>query len=220
MNIKKINIILTIALCLLEGLAVSCTQDFSVVGSGSLPEGKYPLQLTASVGDIMQTRSECKDVWKEGDTIAVRIGDYPVTGSYMLNVDGTVKKSINALSWLQPNDSVKAWYPYVVHDETMTKLLTDQQDGLVGYDLLGTEAVFTYYKETVDLVFKHRMSKVICKLTPGEGISAEEFANAAISINGYNTANFNQGIVKPGGDNGWIKPFFDVKNSTSDCRVY
>ncbi|MDE7381477.1 MAG: fimbrillin family protein, partial [Muribaculaceae bacterium] len=221
MNLKKSYIFIIAALCLLGGIAVSCTQDDILPENGSsLPPGKYPLRLTASVGSHIKSRSECKDEWKEDDIIAVRIGDYPATGSYMLNADGTVKKSVNALAWLQPEDSVKAWYPYVYHDNTLTRLLTDQSDGLVNYDFLGTETVTKHYKETVDFVFKHRMSKVICKLTPGEGISAEEFATAAISINGFTAANFNQGIVTPGGDNGLIKPFFDAQSSTPDSPVY
>ena len=221
MNLKKTYILLTAVLCMLGGVVASCTQDDPEAASGkSLPPGKHPLLLTASVGAHAQNRSDCKDYWKDGDTIAVRIGNYPVTGSYMLNADGTVKKSINALSWLQPEDSVKAWYPYVYHDEILTKSLTDQSDSLVGYDFLGTETVYTHYKETVDFEFKHRMSKVICKLMPGDGISAEEFATAAISINGFTAANFNQGIVTPGGENGLIKPFFDAGNSTPDCHIF
>ena len=221
MNLKKTYISLTAALCLLGGLAVSCTQDNLVAGSGTtLPPGKYPLQFTASVGERVKSRSACKDEWKEGDTIAVRIGDYPVTGSYMLNADGSVKKSINALAWLQPVDSVKAWYPYVYHDKTLTKSLTDQSDGLVGYDLLSTDTVIRNYKETVDFEFKHRMSKVIFKLTPGDGISLEEFATVRLSVNGFTAANFNQGRVTPGGENGWLKSFFDAESSAPDCSVF
>ncbi len=221
MNFKKTYLLLSAALCLLGGIAASCTQDDSVAGAGtSLPPGEHPLQLTASVGAHIQSRSECKDEWKEDDIIAVRIGNYPVTGSYMLNADGTVKKSVNALSWPQPEDYVTAWYPFVFHDEPQTKPLTDQSDGLVGYDLLGTEPVYKNYKETVDLKFLHRMTKVICKLMPGDGISAEEFATAVLSINGFTAAQFNQGIVTPGGENGWLKPFFDAGNSTPDCPVY
>ncbi|MDE7165574.1 MAG: fimbrillin family protein [Bacteroidaceae bacterium] len=221
MNFKKTYLLLSAALCLLGGIAASCTQDDSVAGAGtSLPPGEHPLQLTASVGAHIQSRSECKDEWKEDDIIAVRIGNYPVTGSYMLNADGTVKKSVNALSWPQPEDYVTAWYPFVFHDEPQTKPLTDQSDGLVGYDLLGTEPVYKNYKETVDLKFLHRMTKVICKLMPGDGISAEEFATAVLSINGFTAAQFNQGIVTPGGENGWLKPFFDAGSSTPDCPVY
>ena len=221
MNLKKTYISLTAALCLLGGLAVSCTQDNLVAGSGTtLPPGKYPLQFTASVGERVKSRSACKDEWKEGDTIAVRIGDYPVTGSYMLNADGSVKKSINALAWLQPDDSVKAWYPYVYHDQTLTKSLTDQSDGLVGYDLLSTDTVIRNYKETVDFEFKHRMSKVIFKLTPGDGISLEEFATVRLSVNGFTAANFNQGRVTPGGENDWLKSFFDAESSAPDCSVF
>ncbi|MDE6536280.1 MAG: fimbrillin family protein [Muribaculaceae bacterium] len=220
MNLKKIYILLNVALCLLGGLAVSCTQDDLEDGSGTLPPGKYPLRLTASIEASVSSRSACKDEWDEGDVIAVRIGDYPVTGSYMLNADGTVKKSVNALSWLQPEDYVTAWYPYVYHEETLVKKLTDQTDGLANYDLLGAQTDKKHYKETVDLKFQHRMSKVICRLLPGEGVSDEEFATVALSVNGYSEAKFNQGIVTAGDVNEWIKPFFDAEVSTSKAAVF
>ena len=222
MNLTKIYISLTATLCLLGGLAVSsCTQSDLAAGSdSSFSPGKYPLQLTASVGERAKSRSAGKDEWKEDDIIAVRIGDYPVTGSYMLNADGSVKKSLNALAWLQPVDSVKAWYPYVYHEDTLNKPLTDQSDGLVGYDFLGTDTVIRHYKETVDFEFKHRMSKVIFKLTPGDGISLEEFATVRLSVNGFTDVKFNQGIVTPKGENGWLKPFFDAESSAPDCSVF
>ncbi|MDE7118353.1 MAG: hypothetical protein K2O61_06905, partial [Bacteroidaceae bacterium] len=72
MNLTKIYISLTAALCLLGGLAVlSCTQSDLAAGSdSSFSPGKYPLQLTASVGERAKSRSASKDEWKEDDIIA------------------------------------------------------------------------------------------------------------------------------------------------------
>lgn len=76
-----------------------------------LPEEERSLKLTASV-EGMVTRAGDAGFWADGDTIRVRIGDYPWTDRYALNTDDSVKDAIDALAWPHTDDFVSAWYPY------------------------------------------------------------------------------------------------------------
>lgn len=60
----------------------------------------------------MVTRAGDAGFWADGDTIRVRIGDYPWTDRYALNTDDSVKDAIDALAWPHTDDFVSAWYPY------------------------------------------------------------------------------------------------------------
>lgn len=76
---------------LLSGVTASCSQDELVSEHGNaLTPDKYPLLFTASI-DGMISRADESEPWGDGDVIAVQIDDYPVTGSYKLNMDGSVK---------------------------------------------------------------------------------------------------------------------------------
>lgn len=101
------------AALLLCASAASCSQDdMPQTGGTPLPEGEYPLTLTASV-DGMNTRATGKDAWVDGDMIGVRIGTDDATGCYELNSDGSMKNVITPVYWQNTASStVTAWYPY------------------------------------------------------------------------------------------------------------
>ena len=61
------------ALMLAGGLLVSCGKDDTVGNTTSLPEGMYPLKLTAEVAQQPQTRAGGKDTWTGGEEIGVML---------------------------------------------------------------------------------------------------------------------------------------------------
>lgn len=188
-------------LCVVAG---SCSQAELLVDHGdTLPPGKYPLLLTASI-DQMTTRAAKTDLWGDGDVIAVQIEDYPVAGSYTLNADGSVKESEQPLSWPFENGKVKAWYPYVAVGHTIEKSIADQSKGYHDIDFLyaATENAENY-KNTVNLRFSHLMAKVGCRLTRGEGVTDEDLKTAKVSYRGNTSISFQEGNLTGSGD-GWV----------------
>lgn len=106
MKFIKNHILLSLAAMSLCVVAVSCAHDdFDFKHGDTLPEGKFPLKLTAAV-DGMVTRASDTDFWDDGDKIRVRIGEYPWVGNYELNADGTVKDAIDPLAWPHTDDYV------------------------------------------------------------------------------------------------------------------
>ncbi|MDE6383562.1 MAG: fimbrillin family protein, partial [Paramuribaculum sp.] len=184
------------AILLCVGLA-SCSQDELDLGTGqTLPDGKYPLKITASV-EGLASRSDSKDSWNDDDLIAVKIYPsngvaFPVTGKYFLNTDGSVKRTQNPLSWPHIVGTVKAWFPYLNENEVKTVSLANQSEGIVDYDFLIAESKDRKYSETIDLVFKHQMAKVSTTLVRGDGISEEEFATARLYYSGFTSADFSE----------------------------
>lgn len=202
MNSIKKYILLTIAAMSLSVVAGSCTQDeFGIEHGDKLPPGEYPLKLTASV-EGMKTRTNNTDSWDEGDEIRVRIGDYPWTGRYELNTDGSVKDAIDPLAWPYTDDYVSAWYPYL---ELGTEVsISDQSEGShdVNFMIAHTDRSMNY-KEIVNLNFEHQMTKVHCNLIKGDGITEEDLATAKVSYYGFTSVTFSENGLT-GNGNGLI----------------
>lgn len=72
-----------LSILLAAGLLTSCSSDEPQ--GNKLPEGKYPLQVSASVG-APQSRSVGKDAWAGdgSETFGVRIGAYGKVGKYVI----------------------------------------------------------------------------------------------------------------------------------------
>lgn len=184
------------------GLA-SCSQDdMPQAGGTPLPEGEYPLTLTARV-DGMNTRATGKDAWVDGDKIGVRIGTNDATGCYELNSDGLMKIVITPVYWQNTASStVTAWYPY---EEKIDVPISDQSKGFAKIDFLTATALEQSYKSSVSLKFEHQMAKVSYTLKKGDGITDENLEGATVQIAGYTKASFSEGELK-GMDDGWITP--------------
>lgn len=214
MNISYIHILRTAAAFLLCILSASCSQDEITPGKTQLlPPGKYPLEFTATV-EGMKSRSAGKDVWTDNDAISVKIypsdgSPYPVTGKYFLNSEGYVKRTENPLSWPDTTGVVKAWFPYLSEGEVKTASMTDQSEGFKHLDFLKAETEEKHYTDIIDLSFEHQMTKVSCVLTPGDGISEDEFKTVKLFYCGFPTASFSQEKLEGSGDNVWITPAED-----------
>lgn len=64
--------------CLLAGtfLLASCSNENDVSDGDRLPEGQYPVTLTATgLGTTATTRTTADDLWDSGEAVAVKIGD-------------------------------------------------------------------------------------------------------------------------------------------------
>ncbi len=175
---------------LCAGLA-SCSQDELPGLGNTLPDGEYPLILTASV-DGMQTRSAGKEMWTGGEEIGVRIGTDGATGCYALNADGTVKETVTPAYWQNTDPAtVTAWYPYAAQTDVN---ISDQQDGFSDFDFLTATAENQTFQSTVTLQFKHQMAKVSYTLQ-GEGVTNEELRTAVVTLLGDATATFENGVL-------------------------
>lgn len=168
------------ALLLLCSGFASCSQDDIPEQGEPLPYGKYPLELTATVG-APQTRAgagEGKDEWEGGDEFAVNIGDD--TRKYIIGTDGYVTASDTPCYWQSTAQAtVRAWYPYAT--EAKSYDISDQSQGFAGFDFLYAETQGDY-TQPVTLEFSHQMAKVSYVLNKSEGITSEELASAIASL--------------------------------------
>lgn len=203
MNRSKLHLLRNMAALLLCASAASCSQDdMPQTGGTPLPEGEYPLTLTASV-DGMNTRATGKDAWVDGDMIGVRIGTDDATGCYELNSDGSMKNVITPVYWQNTASStVTAWYPY---EGKKSVDISDQSKGFVNIDFLTATAPEQNYQSSVSLKFEHQMAKVSYTLKKGDGITDEDLRGAVVQIAGYTKASFSEGILT-GMVDGWITP--------------
>lgn len=168
------------ALLLLCSGFASCSQDDIPEQGEPLPYGKYPLELTATVG-APQTRAgagDGKDEWEGGEEFAVNIGDD--TRKYIIGTDGYVTASGTPYYWKSTAQAtVSAWYPYAT--EAKSYDISDQSQGFAGFDFLYAEAQGDY-TQPVTLEFSHQMAKVSYVLNKSEGITDEELASAIASL--------------------------------------
>ena len=193
----------------------SCSQDdMPQTGGTPLPEGEYPLTLTASV-DGMNTRATGKDEWAEGDKIGVRIGADVATGCYELNHEnGTVKEVHTPVYWQSTaSATVTAWYPYTPQEGVN---ISNQKDGFTDIDFLTATAPNQSYKTLVSLDFEHQMAKVSYTLKKGENITDDELQGATVILMGNTTATFVNGVLSPADseNNGEIISCYDGTQKT------
>lgn len=184
-------------------LLSSCTAEDMPQAEGTpLPEGKYPLNLTATVSNI-KARATGKDTWTEGDEVAVRIGNDGKTSKYVISSNNSLKPASDeeTLYWQNTAPAtISAWYPY----ETQNNIdISNQENGFADFDFLTAVAEDQTYQNSTELKFKHQMSKVKCVLVKGDGVTDEELAQATVQIYGFTQANFEEGTLT-GAENGWI----------------
>lgn len=203
--------------CLLATTCLFTACDSEVTADGDsvytpLPEGMYPLTLTATqTGDEVQTRvSENSDgtssAWTNGDQIKVKIagGSNDAETTCTLNTNGQVTAYNPELFWKTNGTStITAWYP-----TAGTVNLANQSSGLV-YVLKAT-ATGVSYKNPVALSFAHQLAKVRVKLT-GEKASAV----TSVDIKGYTSCTVTDGNVSGSGDG-----YISMKKNTYNDGTY
>ena len=212
MNIRLPLHILSAATVLLFA-ATACTQDD--LGSGTLPEGEYPLVINATglqaVATPASTRATVDGDWQGVQTVALSVGgtvkEYDVTAS---DADGyktaTLSSDTDPFWWTSREDiTVSAWWPYNATDMgTMPAVVVaaDQstQTAFQGSDFISAKAQ-TVQCDNPTLEFSHRTARITVHLKPGAGIPS--VSGADVYVTGLGTDNGNPATIRTyeaGGD--------------------
>ena len=191
MNIRLPLHILSAATVLLFA-ATACTQDD--LGSGTLPEGEYPLVINATglqaVATPASTRATVDGDWQGVQTVALSVGgtvkEYDVTAS---DADGyktaTLSSDTDPFWWTSREDiTVSAWWPYNATDMgTMPAVVVaaDQstQTAFQNSDFISAENQTVKFDDPT-LEFTHRTARVAIELKPGTGFTSVDGATVSL----------------------------------------
>lgn len=200
---------------LICGVLASCSSEDE--STAPLPDGKYPLQLTAEVAQP-QTRAGGKDAWTGGEEIRVSLEGVFGNKTYVMDASGNAasKDAENAIYWKNTAEArITAWTQDL---ETDTDI-SDQSNGYAAFDVLYATAIGRY-DQAVNLRFLHRMAKIEVTLTAGEGITEEELKDATVTIFGDPITHSTAGLVSPGDQSdGEIKPYYDAATKKYEALV-
>ena len=207
MNIRLPLHILSAATVLLFA-ATACTQDD--LGSGTLPEGEYPLVINATGLQAVATpasRATVDGNWQGVQTVALSVGgtvkEYDVTAS---DADGyktaTLSSDTDPFWWTSREDiTVSAWWPYgTTMPDVVVKADQSTKEGFEGSDFISAEAQAVQFDHPM-LEFSHRTARITVLLKPGDGIPS--VTGADVSVTGLSTDNGNPATIKtyaPDGD--------------------
>ena len=122
--------------------ATACTQDD--LGSGTLPEGEYPLVINATglqaVATPASTRATVDGDWQGVQTVALKMGDavkeYTVTPNSADNTKATLSCENDPHYWTSRDPiTVSAWWP--LDDTDITRMpavkVAEDQSTLAAY---------------------------------------------------------------------------------------
>ena len=200
---------------LICGVLASCSSEDEI--TAPLPDGKYPLQLTAEVAQP-QTRAGGKDAWTGGEEIRVSLEGVFGNKTYVMDASGNAspKDADNAFYWKNTDEArVSAWTPDI---ESETDI-SDQSGGYAAFDVLYASAIGRY-DQAINLRFIHRMAKIEVILKAGEGITEEELEGATVTIFGDPLTHSTAGLVSPGDQSdGEIKPYYDAATKKYEALV-
>lgn len=200
---------------LICGVLASCSSEDE--STTPLPDGKYPLQLTAEVARP-QTRAGGKDAWTGGEEIRVSLEGVFGNKTYVMDASGNAspKDADNAFYWKNTDEArVSAWTPDI---ESETDI-SDQSGGYAAFDVLYASAIGRY-DQAINLRFIHRMAKIEVILKAGEGITEEELEGATVTIFGDPLTHSTAGLVAPGDQSdGEIKPYYDAATKKYEALV-
>ena len=208
MNIRHALYLIPAAAVLLFA-ATACTQDD--LGSGTLPEGEYPLVIRATglqaVATPASTRATVDGDWQGVQTVALSVGgtvkEYDVTAS---DADGyktaTLSSDTDPFWWTSREDiTVSAWWPYgTTMPDVVVKADQSTKEGFEGSDFIAAIDQTVQF-DNPTLEFSHRTARITVLLKPGDGIPSVTGAN--VSVTGLSTDNGNPATIKtyaPGGN--------------------
>ena len=184
----------------------------------TLPEGKYPLKLTAEMTQP-PTRSGGKDAWAGGEEIGVSMDGLLSPRKFVIEPGGSAKPidAANAIWWKNADEArVTAWYPDIVNPALD---ISDQSGGYADFDLVWATAIGRYDQEIV-LQFTHRMAKIEFSLAAGDGITEEELASASVKVLGDDEAYFSIGMIGAADkSDGEIAPYYDSATKKFEAVV-
>lgn len=188
--------------------ATACTQDD--LGSGTLPEGEYPLVIRATGLQAVATpasRATVDGNWQGVQTVALSVSgtvkEYDVTAS---DADGyktaTLSSDTDPFWWTSREDiTVSAWWPYgTTMPDVVVKADQSTKEGFEGSDFISAEAQTVQF-DSPTLEFSHRTARITVLLKPGAGITS--VTGADVSVTGLSTDNSNPATIRTyeaGGD--------------------
>ena len=205
---------------LICGVLASCSSEDE--SATPLPDGKYPLQLTAEVAQP-QTRAGGKDAWTGGEEIGVTVEGYigGMPKTYVMDASGNAapKDAANAIYWKNTAEArITAWSPPYINVGPNVDI-SDQSGGYAAFDVLYASAIGRY-DQTINLRFNHRMAKLEITLAAGEGVTNEAVEGATVTLLGDSEAYFSGGMVGAADQSdGEIKPYRDAATKKYEAVV-
>jgi|GEM_PF-5274809 len=206
---KQIKQLLQLGMLLACGLLVSCSSDDELTnGNGTpLPDGEYPLMLTATMEGELTTRAAGKDTWTVGDVVGARIG-IGTAGSYTIaNASGALNATAPVYWQNTALATVTAWYPANARNNVN---ISNQSAGFAQFDYLKAEVPnSTYNQSNIALPFKHQMAKVRVTIN---SVNNTDLTNAEVRIFGRPSLSYSEGTVTSSAANAYIIPQPDGSN--------
>lgn len=192
MNRSRLHSLRNIAVALLAcaGFA-SCTQDELAEKDTSLPAGKYPLELTASIGEAIAapaTRGTAHDTWpysgalkivssidQDEDNINWNLG---TRYNYNVYADGTVELLKGERYWEKSDERLHIYagantlgmegVRWSVRPDQSNEADLNYSDYLTAYGIL------SFHEKEHTLEFRHLTSKITVKLKQSDYLKAQD----------------------------------------------
>lgn len=179
---RRTSLCLTACLVLATLLAFSACQQDIPADNLTLPDGKYPVLISAAVPQTRVVDEGQTTTWEEGDRISVILTDNPKdVGIYELNQNGTVKQVIKPLYYRSaaPGQKLRAWYPATENTkDTIIDYTTDKVDDWL-YGTCKVDDIFA----PVNMELEHLNSKLRVTLKGDtEGIIEKVEVNALSKV--------------------------------------
>jgi hypothetical protein len=190
----------------------SCSNDIEPAGGERLPDGKYPLNITATVEGMTSRAGGERQAFQTGDAIGVRIGEAATAGVYTMTAEGAMEAETPLYWQTSAEATVTAWYPA---GGTTVSLADQSSADFTPVDFLWAETTASYLDNPLSLTFHHRMAKVKYKLINEAGISAADWPNVAVKIYGCtsvisdadgNLTGSKEDWITPGATETWLYP--------------
>ena len=153
--------------------------------------------------NIGQASRRGDNSWTGGELIGMQVGESVKTYRISDATTGAMVTDDEPYTWTSGEYQLHAWSPYT--DKSIS--LTDQSDTekMFACDLLECNA--TVNAKSVQLTFKHKMTRVWYELQQFPGYTDEEANNAVISYYGHSSIKYTEGIIdKEGEPNSEILP--------------
>lgn len=153
--------------------------------------------------NIGQASRRGDNSWTGGELIGMQVGESIKTYRISDAATGAMVTDDEPYTWTSGEYQLHAWSPYT--DKSIS--LTDQSDAekMFACDLL--ECNTTVNAKSVQLTFKHKMTRVWYELQQFPGYTNEEANNAVISYYGHSSIKYTEGIIdKEGEPNSEILP--------------
>lgn len=153
--------------------------------------------------NIGQASRRGDNSWTGGELIGMQVGESVKTYRISDAATGAMVTDDEPYTWTSGEYQLHAWSPYT--DKSIS--LTDQSDAekMFACDLLECNA--TVNAQSVQLTFKHKMTRVWYELQQFPGYTDEEANNAVISYYGHSSIKYTEGIIdKEGEPNSEILP--------------